>query len=115
MADDVPKTQLFTSNTEEQLVENILKLDQQLRIMGAQVESKLTNIALYKGTNPEEYKSSLLEVQQEINIALQGISSLVNLATDSEQSKSFFQQDTVDELNEMVLENLEKIAQLKAL
>lgn len=114
MTTNSAESQLFINSVDEQTRENIFKLDHKLRLMRAEVESKLAGITLYQGASPEEYQDRLVEVEQEINSALAGISSLVNLVVDPESDNHpLLQGNSLAEFNQIINENLEKISQLK--
>lgn len=114
--DATNRSQLFINRVDEQTRENILKLDQKLRIMRAEVESKLTSIAFDKGSDSASYKSGLLQVEQEINSAIQGINNVVNMMVDSEQpDQSILNGQSMAEFSQMIAENLENVSKLKNL
>jgi hypothetical protein len=108
--------QLFINRVDEQTRENILALGYKLRLMRAEVESKLACMTLYKGNDPESYEAALLGVEQEIKSALEGIGSLVNVVLDTDQPvHSILKGQSMEEFSQMIAEHLDKVAELKHL
>jgi len=95
-------SQLLAKVVNAETREKIVMLDQKLKIMHAEVEAKLASMALHHEDDLEPYKGreSLLNVQQEINSALNSISALVNLAIISGQEQNVLSE--IDEFTSCV-------------
>ena len=107
------KSKLFINKVDGQTREQIIQLDQKLRMARAEIEAKLASIELYNDSKVAKYKDALLDVQQEINAALEGISSLVNMVVEPELEETLFQAETIDNLRQMLSKNLEKVSTIK--
>ena len=67
MASNGPdKSKLFINKVDEQTRDHIIKLDQKLRMMRAEIEAKLASIELYGDSNEAGRKQNLHDVQQEV-------------------------------------------------
>lgn len=98
------------------LRENIIRLDQKLKGLRAEINAKLENSSLLEDEKSRpEYIAKLTGVSQEINDAIRGIETLVNLVSDedNEQQESFFQGKEMKQFSKMISENLEKITEIK--
>ncbi|RUR12015.1 hypothetical protein [Legionella sp. km772] len=113
MASNGPdKSKLFINKVDEQTRDHIIKLDQKLRMMRAEIEAKLASIELYGDNKDLGRKQNLEDVQQEVTAALDGISALVNMVVEPEQEEFMFQEETMNEFREMLFKNLEKISKI---
>lgn len=107
--------QMSMKNLDNDTRENILKLDQKLRGLRAEIEAKLERPSLYSGDNPQEFLDKLVIVSKEINDAINGIDTLVNLINSNSdtESMSFHTEEEIRDFSEMIATNLEKITEIK--
>lgn len=105
------RSNLFINKVDLQTREQIIKLDQKLRMMRAEIEAKLASIELY-GASEDVNKENLLEIQQEVNSAMNSISSLVNMVIEPEQEGFLLQEDNMSKLRDMLSRNFEGISKM---
>ena len=115
--DDTTQNQSHTliNGMDRNLRENIIRLDQKLKGLRAEIDAKLENSSLLEDENSlPEYIAKLTGVSKEINDAIKGIETLVNLVSDEDDAQeSFFQSKEMKEFSKMVADNLEKITEIK--
>ena len=113
MASNGPdKSKLFINKVDENTRDHIIKLDQKLRMMRAELEAKLTSIELYDDNTDEGRKQKFLDVQHEVNAALEGISSLVNMVLEPEQEEYMLKEENMSKFKGMLTKNLENISKI---
>lgn len=107
--------QLFINDLEQDARQNIIKLDQKLRGLRAEVEAKLHALTLNKEESTEENSQGLTALLAEIDKAIQAMDTLVNLIVteDQELKNNYFQSDEMRQFNKMVSDNLERIIEIK--
>lgn len=105
------RSNLFINKVDQQTREQIIKLDQKLRMMRAEIETKLASIELY-GASDDVNKQNLLDIQQEVNAAMNSISSLVNMVIEPAQEEVMLQEDSISRLRDMLSRNLENISKM---
>ncbi|HRD69148.1 MAG TPA: hypothetical protein PK657_03300 [Legionella sp.] len=102
----------FINNIDSDARANIIKLDQKLRGLKAEIEAKLKNLSW----NPEDltnnYTEKLSLVAEEIDKALEGIGILVTLAH-SESTKEVYDSSEIKEFTHQLSEQVNQINQLK--
>jgi iron-sulfur cluster repair protein YtfE (RIC family) len=94
---------------------NIVNLDQKLKGLQAEVEAKLNHADLYAGSNKEEYIARLTELHEEINTALSGIKTIVDVIaadTSNELSELYLSED-IQVFNQELTDHLAKITRLR--
>lgn len=103
-------------NMDRSLRENIIRLDQKLKGLRAEIEAKLERPFLFAEESRDESVQKLSVISEEINAAIAGIESLVNLVSSQDKAitNQFLQSEEMQKFGEMISENLEKIAEIKA-
>lgn len=109
------KSKLFINKVDEHTRAHIMRLDQKLRLMRAEIEAKLASIDLYGDADDEHNKQGLQEVEREIGVALAGISELVNMIVAPEQEEFILQEDKMTAFKEMLSKNFEKLSKMSKL
>ncbi|MGL6029000.1 MAG: hypothetical protein ACRC0B_03265 [Legionella sp.] len=106
--------ELFINHIDSSTRENIIKLDQKLNGLKAEVEAKLNSLTRYY---PEQ-NAALIEhwqvVAKEINQSLTGIDALVRLvASEAELGQVFLQGPLMQQHSKQIALDLEAISRLK--
>ncbi|ASQ45060.1 hypothetical protein [Legionella clemsonensis] len=95
---------------------NILRLDQKLKGLQAEISAKIDAMGLSTDEASNERKKQLITLFDEVKKAIEGIQRLVNLAVADEFSVSEFNEinhDKIEALREMFKESADKIALIK--
>ncbi len=103
-------------NMDRGLRENIIRLDQKLKGLRAEIAAKLESPFVVEEDIRDEYVQKLSVISEEINAAIGGIETLVNLVSseDQEMTNQFLQSEEMQKFSEMISDNLEKITEIKA-
>jgi hypothetical protein len=111
------QSKLLINNIDRGLRDNIMRLDQKLKGLRAEIEAKIQNSFLYEDDKTrDEYVKKLSTVSREVTAAIKGIETLVNLVAtdeDAEEQTAFLQGEGMRQFSEMIAENLEKISEIK--
>ncbi|MCL9685168.1 hypothetical protein [Legionella maioricensis] len=111
------QSKLLINNMDRSLRENIIRLDQKLKGLRAEIDAKLQNSFVYEDNNSrDEYVKKLSTVSKEVTAAIKGIETLVNLVAtdeDAEEQIAFLQGEGMQQFSEMIAESLEKITEIK--
>lgn len=111
------RSRLLINNMDRNLRENIIRLDQKLKGLRAEIDAKLQNSFLYEDDNSrDEYVKKLSTVSKEVTTAIRGIETLVNLVANDEdtgEQSAFLQSESAQQFSEMIAENLDKITEIK--
>ncbi|BCA96834.1 hypothetical protein TUM19329_31950 [Legionella antarctica] len=112
------QSKLLINNIDRRLRENIMKLDQKLKGLRAEIDAKLQSSLLYDDDKTrDDYAKKLANVSAEVTAAIEGLETLVNLvANDEDTGKqgAFLGSEEVQQFSEVIAENLEKIAEIKS-
>lgn len=98
------------------LRDNILRLDRKLKGLRAEIAAKLESPFLAEEEIRDEYVQKLSVVADEVDAAIFGIETLVNLVSsqDQEMTNAFMQSEEMRKFSEMISTNLEKITEISA-
>lgn len=104
------------NSMDSDLRENIIRLDQKLKGLRAEINAKLENPFLAEEEVRDEYVQKLSVISDEVNAAIVGIETLVHLVSsqDQEITNKFLQSEEMRKFSEMISENLEKITEIRA-
>lgn len=105
----------FKSHFDDSTPEHIINLDKQLRGLRAEIDVKIHNFSAYEGENKVQYLNQLNSLAQELDSALDGIETLVNLVSvqEDDEKESFYQSETMQKFYGIVSEQLHELIQLK--
>lgn len=106
-----PEPHLLINDLEDNARHNIIKLDQKLRGLKAEIEAKLQTLNLLPEHEQETTEQGLTTLLNEIDQAIAGIKTLVGLVVVDEK---ILDSSEVKKLNKMVAENLEKVIRIKS-
>lgn len=106
------KSQLLIDGIDSDLREKIIRLDQKLKGLKAEIDAKLESSHLMKSDTNDGEKLS--RISQEVEDAIAGIATLVSLVSseDEETTKAFLNSKEMQIFSEMISENLEKITEI---
>lgn len=107
--------QLFINDVDQDARQNIIKLDQKLRGLRAEIEAKLQALSLQTHGNTEENSHALTALLSEIEQAIKAIDTIVHLVVteDQEFKNTYFKSNEMRQFNKMISENLQKIIRIK--
>jgi hypothetical protein len=106
----------FLESVDEDMHDNILRLDQKLKGLLAEINAKIEALGYGQEGAAGERKEQLLALSDEVTKAINGIKRLVNLVVAQELSAEQFtelNQEALDELRELVKDSVEKITKIK--
>ncbi len=116
--DPQDKSTLLINKIDRSLRQNIIRLDQKLKGLRAEIDAKLQSSFLYEDDNSrDEYVKKLSTVSKDVTAAIDGIRTLVNLIAadeDTGEQSAFLQSQDMQQFSEMVADNLEKITEIKS-
>lgn len=93
---------------------HIIKLDQKLRGLRAEIDAKAQSMASGKGDHPADYRQRLELLAEEVDKAIQGIETLVNLTTTGDALGSGeLMGDELTQFNALIAEHLNKLSKMK--
>lgn len=117
MSNDMPNTtRLLIDRMDAPTRDTIFRFEKKLRVMNFEVEAKLDNMMMYRGADPMAYKTGLLNLQQEVKSALDVIHFVTTLELDPDlPDHPLLQGNAMAELNEQIIDKLEKMEQMKLL
>ncbi|KTD22054.1 Uncharacterised protein [Legionella lansingensis] len=113
---DEHKEFTFLDSIDDEMHENILRLDQKLKGLQAEIAVKIDALATPKDEAASERKAQLIMLSEEVNKAIDSIKTLVNTVIAEDISPKEFQkinQETLDSLREMFKDNVDKISKIK--
>lgn len=106
----------FIETVDNDTRNNILRLDQKLKGLQAEISAKIDAMASLTDAASSERKKQLMILSDEVKKAIQGIQRLVNLAVADEFSASEFNEmnhEKIEALREMFKESADKISLIK--
>lgn len=108
-------TQLVHSKLDKSLPDNIINLDRSLRGLRAEIDVKIHNFSVYEGENREAYLTSLASIAKELDDAIAGLDTLINLANSQsdEEKQTFYQSETMQKFYSIITEQLNEMSQLR--
>lgn len=106
-------SQLLIDTIDSDLRENIIRLDQKLKGLRAEVDAKLESPFMFDATVREEYVRKLSTISQEINLAIKGIDTLVHMVSPRDASSGLVLEGELQQFSDRIAENLEKITEIK--
>jgi hypothetical protein len=113
--DKKTQSQLVIDGVDRDTRKNILRLDQKLKGLRAEIEAQLQNPLMYDGEDRESFFEKLSVVSKEIDDAINGIDTLVQLVSgeDKDVVEAFFQGEEMRDFSTMIAENLDKLTEIK--
>jgi hypothetical protein len=108
------KPQLLINSMDRDMRENIIKFDQKLKGLRAEIDAKVQGSFLYEGDNHDEYVEKLNQISAGINDAIRKIDIFINTVSpqNDEDKNKMLQGEDMKKFYKMVTENLEQIAHI---
>lgn len=99
----------------EDFKNNIVAMNQKLRGIRAEIQAKQQSLAFYKGADKEELIERFGDIDIEIGKMIESIKVYINImSSDNEALKEiFFQTEDLRPLNDLFIENLQKISKIR--
>lgn len=106
--------ELFIHDVDAGMRESIIRLDQKLRGLRAEIEFKMQT-ATQSSAPKDGYQSRLPALLEEIDLAIQGIEQLVNMVVPEDEAlkHSFFESEDMRLFKEAIEEHLKQLTALK--
>ncbi|MDI9819775.1 MULTISPECIES: hypothetical protein [unclassified Legionella] len=115
MNDEAHTESTFLEAVDKDLQGNILRLEQKLKGLQAEISAKLHAISL-DAESSQEQKERLLTLANEVDRAVNSLQTLVNMVIADDLSNEEFLQinhDSLEDLREMFKDSADKISNLK--
>ncbi|KTC85124.1 hypothetical protein [Legionella brunensis] len=106
----------FLESVDTETHDNILRLDQKLKGLQAEIQAKIDAIGSAIDDSSIERKEQLIALSEEVKKAIEGIQKLVNLVIDDDISPSEFNEinhESIDALREIFKDSADKISVIK--
>lgn len=109
------QSQLFINKLDRSTRNNIIKLDQKLKGLRAEIDAKMQYPTVDDDESLDEHLEKLSRISKEINVAISGIDSLVHLVSsnDNEAVSAFVQSEDMQQFSQLIVDYLEKITEIK--
>ncbi|KTD17554.1 hypothetical protein [Legionella jordanis] len=113
---DEHKELTFIESVDEELHDNILRLDQKLKGLQAEITAKIDSLAYEKDQSAQQRKEQLLALSDEVSKAINGIKRLVNLVVSEDFTPEEFNEmneESLDALREVFKDSVDQISKIK--